>query len=209
MPTADDAARRQAEITGQPPRIEAKRDPATLEAAREQMGKIMGAASGGQPPAVADADIPEMLLTAMCHRELFAKLAEVSLHLLKQPSLALRDRQLVILRVAWLRPIPYIWGEHVRVSKSLGLTADDIEQVTVGSTAACWNEHERALLQATEELVDRAMISDATWAVLARTLDDRQLFELPVLVGQFSTVGYFQNALRIPLAPGNEGLASR
>lgn len=138
-----------------------------------------------------------------------ARLADVSLQLLKEPKLPVRDRQLVILRVGWLRQIPYIWGEHVTVSKKLGLSAEDIEQVIVGSTSPHWNQHERALLQATEELVDSAMISDAVWELLAQRYDHAQLFELPVLVGQFSTVGYFQNALRIPLNPANKGLHSR
>jgi 4-carboxymuconolactone decarboxylase len=208
MHTDPSTESRNAEITGRPPRISLQRTEEVLVPARELMAAISGAASGSTAT-VADEHIPEMLITAMCHRELFEKVVGVSLQLLKEPALPLRDRQLVILRVGWLRQIPYIWGEHVNVSKKLGLCSEDIEQVTVGSTSPHWRDHERALLEATEELIDRAMISDATWAVLARQFDARQLFELPVLVGQFSTVGYFQNALRIPLSPGNEGLRSR
>jgi len=205
-PASTDA--RNTEIMGHPPRISAQRTEAVLAPARALMSQISGAASGGTAT-VADEHIPEMLITAMCHRELFEKVVSVSLQLLKDPALPRRDRQLVILRVGWLQQIPYIWGEHVSVSKKIGLSSEDIEQVTVGSSSPHWNDHERALLGATEELLDNAMISDATWAILARQLDDTQLFELPVLVGQFSTVGYFQNALRIPLSPGNLGLNSR
>jgi len=207
-PTPGQIQERQREITGHAPRVAARHTEETVAAAREQLAKIIGVASG-RTVDLEQVPVPEMLLTVMCHRELFARLADVSVYLLQQPSLPKRDRQLVILRTAWLRQIPYIWGEHVKVSKSLGLTAEDIERATVGSTAAHWNEHERALMRATEELCGNAMISDATWSVLARSYDDRQLFELPVLVGQFSTVGYFQNALRIPLAPGNAGLEAR
>jgi len=205
---ADSARQRNAQITGKPPRIEPRRTTAELAHARELMAKISRAASG-TATAVPDEQIPEMLLTAMCNRELFELLVNVSVQLLKNSSFELRDRQLVILRVGWLQQIPYIWGEHVVVSKRLGLSSEDIEQVTVGSSSPHWTEHERALLQAAEELIDNAMISDATWEVLARDYDEKQLFELPVLVGQFSTVGYFQNALRIRLKTGNEGLLSR
>ena len=205
---ADSARQRNAQITGKPPRIEPRRTTAELAHARQLMAKISGAASG-TATAVPDEQIPEMLLTAMCNRELFELLVNVSVQLLKNSSFELRDRQLVILRVGWLQQIPYIWGEHVVVSKRLGLSSEDIEQVTVGSYSSHWTEHERALLQAAEELIDNAMISDATWEVLARDYDEKQLFELPVLVGQFSTVAYFQNALRIRLKTGNEGLLSR
>jgi alkylhydroperoxidase family enzyme len=201
-------AAREQEIVGKPPRIPSRRSEAYLAPAREMMAKISGAASGHATP-VADEHIPEMLLTAMCHRELFERVVNVSLQLLKDPALPLRDRQLVILRVGWLRQVPYIWGEHVNVSKKLGLTGEDIEQVTVGSTSSHWSDFERALIKATEELVDTAMITDPTWETLAQQYDEKQLFELPVLVGQFSTVGYFQNALRIPLSATNEGLKAR
>jgi 4-carboxymuconolactone decarboxylase len=53
------------------------------------------------------------------------------------------------------------------------------------------------------------MISDSTWAVLSKRLDEKQLFELPVLAGQFTMVAYFQNALRLWLGQGNIGLRAR
>jgi 4-carboxymuconolactone decarboxylase len=115
----------------------------------------------------------------------------------------------VILRTAWLCQAPYAWGEHVRVGKRFGLNAEDVERVTQGSSASGWDEDERALLRATEELHSDAMISDATWEILSKRLDDKQLFELPVLGGQFTTVAYFQNALRLRLAPDNIGLRAR
>ena len=208
MITIETIAKREEEITGKPPRIPSRRTEEVLVPAREMMGKISGAASGKAAP-VSDEDISEMLLTAMCHRELFERLVNVSMQLLKDPKLPLRDRQLVILSVGWIRQIPYIWGEHVIVSKKLGLSSEDIEAVTVGSSSTHWNDHERAVIRAAEELIANTMISDECWEVLAQQYNEQQLFELPILVGQFSTVGYFQNALRIPLSAINKGLNAR
>jgi len=53
------------------------------------------------------------------------------------------------------------------------------------------------------------MVSDETWAVLAERLDYKQQIELLVVVGQFTNVAFFQNALRFRLAPGNLGLQDR
>jgi hypothetical protein len=53
------------------------------------------------------------------------------------------------------------------------------------------------------------MISDATWATLAKTLDEGQLVELPVLVGMCQMLGGLTNSVRLPLRPGNEGLSAR
>ncbi len=53
------------------------------------------------------------------------------------------------------------------------------------------------------------MISDETWSMLADELNEKQLVELVVMVGQYKTVAYYQNALRLPLGEGNEGLSAR
>ena len=113
------------------------------------------------------------------------------------------------MRTAWLNQVPFIWGEHVGYGKDVGMTAEEIESVTQGSQATIWNRHDRAILQATEELVGDSMISDETWDILAETLSDKQLIELIACVGQYQTLGNLQDSLRIPLWDGNPGLTAR
>ena len=155
------------------------------------------------------AQLPEILLTMLRHPDLFARQVDMGIQLLAQGALAPRDRELAILRMGWLCQAPYEWGEHVQVAHKLGLTPEDTERITCGSTAQGWTEHERAILKATEELFESAMISDATWATLAQQLDERQLIELPIVVGQYQTVAYYQNSLRLRLHEGNLGLRAR
>jgi alkylhydroperoxidase family enzyme len=119
------------------------------------------------------------------------------------------DRELVILRIAWLCQAHCEWGEHLHIAKSLGIESEAIERITFGSTASGWSEHEHALLCATDELHQAALISDATWATLTKTLDHRQLIELPIVVWQYQTVAYYQNSLRLRLHDGNPGLKAR
>src|SRR5262249_2898421 len=129
--------------------------------------------------------------------------------LLGNGTLPARARELVILRIGWLCRAPYEWGEHVELAKRAGISTEEIERVTRGSASDGWNDPNRALLQAVEELFADAMISDATWAVLAHHFDEKQLIELPILVGQYQTVAYFQNSLRLRLQRGNRGLRAR
>jgi 3-hydroxyisobutyrate dehydrogenase-like beta-hydroxyacid dehydrogenase/alkylhydroperoxidase family enzyme len=114
-----------------------------------------------------------------------------------------RDRELAVLRAAWMRQIPFVWGEHVVIGKRVGMTSEEMDWVAQGSTAPGWTEHDRTVVRAAEELVDDAMISDPTWDVLAKTLTEAQLIELPLLVGQYLTMGYYQNSLRIRMWEGN------
>ena len=180
-----------------------------IQAAREQTTRLRFAATGDSTP-VDVSEIPEMLLTLMCHPQLYEKFSALSMQMMSQSStLSPRDRELAILRTGWLCQAPYEFGEHVRIAKMVEISSEEIEQVIVGSSAPCWNEHESAVLKAAEELHENAMISDETWAVLSRQLEHKQLFELPVLIGQFTSVAYFQNSLRFRLGPGNEGLRAR
>ncbi len=199
---------REAEITGKPQRIEAVDTDEVLELGREKTARLRMAVAGDSTP-VQDADIPEMLLALMCHPDLYERFSSVNIELMARGALPHRDRELVILRVGWLCQAPYEWGEHVRIAKMVGVSAEEVEAVTLGSSADCWSEHDAALLKTAEELHEGAMLSEDTWAVLSSTYDDKQLFELLVLIGQFTAVAYFQNSLRFRLSEGNEGLTAR
>jgi alkylhydroperoxidase family enzyme len=193
---------READITGKPPRIAplAEEDlPPAMKAATEARKKAHGFAAG--PTA-------DYILIMMRHPNLTNAVLDVSLQISKG-TLAPRDRELAILTTGWLCKTPFVWGEHVERGKAAGLTAAEIERVTHGSAAPDWNDHDRAVIRAVEELRKDAMISDQTWAVLKQSLNEKQLIELPVVVGQYEILSYTQNALRSPLMSGNPGLTAR
>jgi len=134
--------------------------------------------------------------TFVRHVELFARYMEIGMNFLNNSEIPDRERELVILRTGWLCDAPFEWGEHVAAGKEHGLSREEISRVEQGSGAQGWSELDRALLRATEELHSDATISDETWSVLADHLDEKQLIELPVLVGQYHTTAFVQNALR-------------
>jgi hypothetical protein len=121
-----------------------------------------------------------------------------------------RDREIAILRTAWLNRQPFIWGEHVRLGHAQGgLTTDEVERITVGAAAAGWSEHDRAILCAVDELRETSDIAAATWDVLKKSWSEAQLVELPALVGLYQMLGYYQTVLRFELWEGNPGLSAR
>ncbi len=122
--------------------------------------------------------------------------------------LPLRTRELIILRTGWLCGAPYQFGEHVVTAKKIGFTAQDIERIKLGSSAEGWDDTDRAILKAAEELHDNAMISDATWTALAQRLSPGELIELPMIVGHYHLTAFLQNSLRFRLSDYNLGLAS-
>lgn len=203
-----ESAARETQILGAPPRIAPLQPDAAFDLAMENTASLRKAASRSADN-LSLADIPELVFTLLKHPDLYQAIAGLSIQLLGRGRLSPRDRELVVLRTAWLWQAPYEWGEHVKLAHAAGITSDEVERVTAGSAAPGWDAHEAALLRAAEELCDDAMICDATWAVLAQRLDEQQLFELPVLVGQFTNVAFFQNALRLRLESHNPGLHAR
>lgn len=191
-------------IIGNPPRIRPLKQSEIskeLLASHNQLRKAVSL-----PPVD---EVPEFTATMFRHPDLYESHMAFSLKLF-HGALTPRDRELAVLRVAWLCQAPYAWGEHVRIGKQLGgLTDNEVARITIGSTAPEWYERDRALLQAVEELHGDAMISQRTWTVLSNNLSEKQLIELPLLVGQYQGTAYLQNSFRSRLAAGNSGLYAR
>jgi alkylhydroperoxidase family enzyme len=61
------------------------------------------------------------------------------------------------------------------------------------------------MIRAADELHTDACISDDTWALLATHLNERQLIEVPILIGQYHLVAYMLNSLGIEREPGLGG----
>ena len=117
-----------------------------------------------------------------------------------------RHRELLILRTAWLSRGDYIWGRHDVIGKEAGLTAEEISRVTAGPEASGWDDFERALLEAADQLHASRFISDSTWNVLAERYTDDELRQVVMVVGNYTQLAMFQNTLGAQLPPGDEGL---
>jgi 4-carboxymuconolactone decarboxylase len=197
-----DIAAREAEILGKPQRIESLK-PEEFDAAAKAMVVEIRASLG-----LETAEIPAVFGLMLKHPGLFRCQIEMAMQLFKG-ELSPRDRELAILRVDWLCGAPFGWGEHVDIAKSAGVSGEEIERVTQGSSAPGWSEHDRAILKGVEESLASYMISDETWEVLARTWTERQLLEFPMLIGQYVATDLQQNSLRVRLGDGNGGLRRR
>jgi alkylhydroperoxidase family enzyme len=109
-------------------------------------------------------------------------------HVLFATTLTLRQRELLVLRVAAVRQAAYEWAQHVVQARDAGMTDDEIARVADGPVAAGWSLLEAAMLRAVDELLADARISDGTWAALAAELDERQLMDLIFTVGAYDLV---------------------
>ena len=199
-------ARRHAEVLGQPPRVAPLDRESVAHEVQAATARLRGGVVGDSTPPPLDA-IPEIMFTMQRYPDLWQRIMDLTLQIQGPGAvLPMRDRKLAILRTGWLAQAPYEFGEHVGQARRLGFTDEEIHRVTLGSDAPGWSDHERAVLRAVEESVGSAMVSDETWATLAATLNDQQLVELLILIGQFYATAIFQNSLRLRLERKNPGL---
>ncbi len=202
-----DTREREEYILGAPPRLAPLRPEECSELQQQLIEKAAPPSNLVQEKGAKDDK--EWVKILARHPEVFVAHLAMAQKLSSGEGLTARDRELAVLRTTWLSQAPYAWGIHVSIAKRSGITAEEIERVVQGSAAPGWTRHDRALVRAAEELHYDSMISDETWADLAETLNDKQLIELIMLIGQYKTVAYYQNALRFRLPEGDEGFSAR
>jgi len=82
----------------------------------------------------------------------------------------------------------------------------DHQRLLAGPEAGGWRPSERALLEAVDELSRTRSLSDATWLALREHFSERQLIELPILVGHYHMLAMAISALGVEREPGVPGL---
>ena len=120
---------------------------------------------------VASIGASNVIRTLVRHPDLLNAWLGLSTKLLFSERLSPRQRELVVLRVAWRTTAPYEWGGHAIAAQAAGMTVTEIRAVVDDSAA--WPSSEAALLQAVDELCADNCVSDATWTALQATLVDQ------------------------------------
>lgn len=159
------------------------------------------AAAVGVPDYMADLSVFQVLL----HNPPVAKaLNDLLGALLWNGVLDARLRELIIMRLGWVTGSVYEWTQHWRVAVGLGVAEADLVGVREWADHPAFGEVERAVLAATDEIVERGVVSDATWAVCRRLFDDSQLVELVAVIGNWRLFASVLRTLEVPLEDGVE-----
>ena len=152
--------------------------------------------------------VPNAVLTLLRSPALYEAFLPLGSKLLFDSALAPRERELVILRTAVVMRSSYEWGQHVFLAREF-FGDDDLPRIVTGPTAPGWSALDVALLTAVDELHDLGAVSDATWAQLVEHLDEPQLIELPMLVGQYHTMAFVFHTLGVQPEEGSAPLPQR
>jgi alkylhydroperoxidase family enzyme len=108
----------------------------------------------------------------------------INTHITGQYTLTPRWRELLLTRIGVLCRSEYEYAAHLRLGRAAGFTDADVARV-IGGPSTPGDPFETALLQAVDDLWERDVVSDATWATLSKALNTQQMLDVLISVGGY------------------------
>lgn len=123
--------------------------------------------------------------------------------LLNKNTFSTRLRELAIMRIGWATGSEYEWTQHWRVATTAKIPEEDILAVRDWKSSTRLTEADRAILQATDEMLATGKISDATWAECCRHVPtDAERVEMVVCIANWIMFSNILRTLEIPVEDG-------
>jgi 4-carboxymuconolactone decarboxylase len=151
----------------------------------DEMRDFLAKWSGG---IFANADRNPVLLTFAHHPQLADLFSQLNIHLLSTNTLPVKQRQIAIMRTAWICKATYMWSSHLRTSQRAGLQPDMYRPIQVGADDPYFTDFERVVIRATDELVNDKKVGDASWQALMMQWSNQQMLDFLFTVGAYVTV---------------------
>ena len=163
-------------------------------------------------PATAPEDVRKVLEMLPAKLNIFRLMAHAETNLrpllrlgtsiLAEQKLDPKLRELAILQVGRLAPARYEWVQHVPIAKAVGANDEQIAALERGELdAGCFDDAERLVLRATQELVQGVRTSQETFAALAARFSPREIVELILAVGYYSMLARLMETAEIDIDP--------
>jgi alkylhydroperoxidase family enzyme len=136
----------------------------------------------------------------------FALVPDVLRHAVKgfalysSPNLKLDPvlRELGQTRAGWTRGSQFVFSQHCKSCRALGMSEERIAAIASWGTADCFSPVERAVLAYTDALVlDGGRVHDATFAALSEHLSDEQILELTYITVMYEMHATISRALHL------------
>ena len=141
------------------------------------------------------------MMTLAQHPKLAIASLDFGKYVLIETKLTARQRELIVLRVAWRYGSEHQWTHHVLSARKIGMTDAEFAALEQDGPNSVWNADDQAIISAVDQLCDNGQIDDATWAVLAASNDQHTLMDMLYAIGLFTMNAWAFNAMGIQLEP--------
>jgi len=129
----------------------------------------------------------------------FLKMSSDALFALLQPGRKLdpRFRELAILRTAIAGDCRFEYSQHLKVARTVGISDGKLNTLKSWTTSEQFDQSERAVMAAADELIGRNLVEDATFDALKRHFTDEQIVELFAVIATYRMHGLLVRALHL------------
>jgi alkylhydroperoxidase family enzyme len=101
-------------------------------------------------------------------------------------------------RVGWARGSQFVFSQHCKACRNVGLSEEKIAAIPHWQVATCYSAIERALLAYTDALVyDGGRVADGIFDTLKKHLSDEEILEFTYTVGMYDMHAVIAKALRL------------
>ena len=133
--------------------------------------------------------------TLLVHPELVRGVLPFANYILSESTLTPRDREVLILRTAWLTQSRYLWAKHLPRARAAGLTERDIEPLAAPTRLSTAGVSDFVLLRAVDELHEHSFVSGGTWQALASRYNVHQLIDATFTVAEMTMLAGLMNSV--------------
>jgi alkylhydroperoxidase family enzyme len=107
-------------------------------------------------------------------------------------------RELGQLRAGWARGSQFVYSQHCKAGRSVGLPEEKISNIAAWQTADCYTPAERALLAYTDALVlDGGRTADGVFDALKKHFSDEEILEFTYVTALYDFHAVISKALRL------------
>ncbi|MDJ0769394.1 MAG: carboxymuconolactone decarboxylase family protein [Ilumatobacter sp.] len=107
-------------------------------------------------------------------------------------------RELGQTRAGWLTASQFVYSQHCKSCRGLGMAEEKIAAIQAWEVADCFDDRERALLAYTDYLVDQhGRVPDAVFDALHEHFSDEEILEFTYITGLYFMHAVMTRALRL------------
>ncbi|RIJ14665.1 carboxymuconolactone decarboxylase family protein [Henriciella mobilis] len=107
-------------------------------------------------------------------------------------------RELGQIRAGWARGSQFVFSQHCKACRDVGLSEEQIEAIPHWPVADCWSPVERAVLAYTDCLVlQGGRVPDGIFDALKANLSDEEILELTYVTATYDMHATMSRALRL------------
>ena len=107
-------------------------------------------------------------------------------------------RELGQMRTGWARGSQFVFSQHCKAARSVGLTEEQVQAIPAWSSSSAFSDEERAVLAYTDALVlDGGRVPDDLFARLKSFLSDEEILEFTYVTMTYELHATMCRALRL------------